>query len=135
MRLTNFDLVTLIKSGLLVVDLETTKVVFLDLEIIPQIVYKTDTEHIYKHSWYRIELEMKGAKRNIMRSRLVYMAGTGANLSQSYEIWHLDMNPLNDTFSNLIAIHRDDHDKFRGWLKDKGLLPDDNRSNSTLPSL
>lgn len=69
---------------------------------------------------YRFEIRSKGKKRSILRSRLVYLAGTGKPIPDGFEIHHIDGNRYNDSFSNLVAVSRVDHSKLHCLYKPPG---------------
>ena len=62
-------------------------------------------------SRWAFSLRIAGERRTIVRSKLVYMAGSLRTVPDDFEIHHLDHNRHNDDFENLVALHREDHRK------------------------
>ena len=61
------------------------------------------------HRRWAFGLFRNGRRRTIVRSKLVYLAGTKKLIPENYQIHHIDENRLNDAFDNLKALHKDDH--------------------------
>lgn len=59
-----------------------------------------------------IRIKCKGRRRKIAVHVLVWMAGTLSIRPTNWQVHHLDENPLNNTFTNLICLHPMDHQKF-----------------------
>lgn len=94
----------LLRLGHLEVDLVTAEVSFLGERIKPG-----HTGSYKKRP--RIEFKYRGQRRTILRSRLVYLAGTRRLIPITHEIHHLDEDNTNDAFANLICLSVDDHVK------------------------
>jgi len=59
--------------------------------------------------------QIKGRRRTIVRSKLVYIAGSLRLLPDEFEVHHLDEDRHNDDYQNLIAVHGDDHKKIHAF--------------------
>lgn len=45
-------------------------------------------------------------------ARMVWIVGTGHQLPDGWEVHHWNLDPIDNRFSNLLALHPDDHRKF-----------------------
>ena len=57
-------------------------------------------------------LRIGGKRRTIVRSKLVWLAGSRRELPGGFEVHHLDEDRYNDAWENLVACSGPDHDKF-----------------------
>lgn len=57
----------------------------------------------------RVDIWHKGKRKSINVSHLVWMYHTRTTLPPGFEIHHIDENPENNNFSNLICVHCLDH--------------------------
>ena len=65
------------------------------------------------YSRYSFRIRRKGFKRRrVCRNKLVWMAGAKKVLPEGFEIHHVDEDPTNDCWSNLVAVFAFDHSKF-----------------------
>lgn len=53
--------------------------------------------------------EDKKASIKISVHRLVWVAATGSYIPEGWEVHHIDGNPRNNAFSNLVCVHPTDH--------------------------
>lgn len=60
----------------------------------------------------RVDLCHETLKRSINVSHLVWMSVTGRAIPKGWEIHHIDDDPLNNTWENLVCLFPDDHLKF-----------------------
>jgi hypothetical protein len=56
----------------------------------------------------------------ILVHQIVWIAGTGREIPPGFEIHHMDEDPTNNKFENLICVSRADHMKLHGMLIDDG---------------
>ena len=63
---------------------------------------------------YAFGLRIDGKRRTIVRSKLVWIAGSRRLVPPGFEIHHLDQNRYNDDWENLVALSPEDHNKFHG---------------------
>ena len=63
---------------------------------------------------YAFGLRIDGKRRTIVRSKLVWIAGSRRLVPSGFEIHHLDQDRYNDDWENLVALSPEDHDKFHG---------------------
>jgi hypothetical protein len=57
----------------------------------------------------RVDVCYDSKKISIHISHLVWMFYTDCVLPEDFEIHHLDENPLNNIYHNIIAVHKKDH--------------------------
>lgn len=62
----------------------------------------------------RVDLWHNNWRRSCHVSTLVWMVNTGRVIPDGFEIHHLDENPENNSFPNLVAVHSLDHLKLHG---------------------
>ncbi len=60
----------------------------------------------------RVDLQHEKKRRSCHVSQLVWMQETRQPIPSGFEIHHFDENPHNNSFSNLICVHKLDHLKF-----------------------
>lgn len=65
-----------------------------------------DEGHLY------VRLYFMGRRKSMAVHRLVWMAATGVTIPYGFEIHHRDEDTQNNQFSNLLCLHRLDHQKF-----------------------
>ncbi len=111
------DLLAWIKSGDIVVDLQTAQVHHRGVLRAATIIGRDG----HNGTRYRYEFRCWGIRRTIVRSRLVYMAGTRKLIPWGFEIHHLDGDRYNDCFENLIMVTKDDHLKIHARERDAGV--------------
>lgn len=64
-----------------------------------------------EHGDPRVDLYHKGKRASVHVSHLIWMWNTNIALPDGFEIHHRDEDPMNNNFSNLIAVHPLDHTK------------------------
>ena len=113
--ITDDKILMMLNTGWIEVDLETSDVYCLGEIKSPSIVGNDSVNG----TRYRLEFRLNGAKRTILMSRLVYMAGTRSVIPSGHEIHHLDGDRYNDKFENLICVSVQDHLKIHRFQKPK----------------
>jgi hypothetical protein len=66
----------------------------------------------------RVDLKYGGKRRSINVSHLVWMWGTNSVIPDGYEIHHMDEDPTNNNFDNLVALHPIDHAKMHATVEE-----------------
>lgn len=89
---------------------------------------KTLARHINKRRRsergdYRVDLFYKGLHRGVLISHLVWMYNTNQILPENFQIHHIDNDPMNNEFSNLICVHPLDHVKLHASSIDDDDVP------------
>ena len=64
-----------------------------------------------EHGDPRVDLVYGGHRVSVHVSHLIWMWHTNCVLPDGFEIHHRDEDPMNNNWSNLIAVHPDDHTK------------------------
>lgn len=72
-----------------------------------------------EHGDPRVDLYYEGRRVSIHVSHLIWMWHTNAVLPDGFEIHHRDEDPTNNEFSNLIAVHPMDHNKFHAGVQEE----------------
>ena len=113
MKISDEQILTMIEAGEIVVPLENPL----------QITVRGRAIKAYaigKHAGnpqrtrYAFGLRIDGKRRTIVRSKLVWIAGSRRLVPPGFEIHHLDQDRYNDDWENLVALSPEDHDKFHG---------------------
>lgn len=112
-RLRDRDIIKLLKSGRLRVDLDTA--VVYGAKGRPLCIHPTEAGRAQVKIWSTPFCAW------ILRYRLVWIAGTLSPIPKGFEIHHRDEDFTNDCFENLICLHKIDHRKIHG----KGLIEED----------
>lgn len=60
----------------------------------------------------RVDLCNEGKRISFSVSRLLWMSRTRTTVPIDFEIHHLDENPTNNSWTNIVAVHKTDHLKF-----------------------
>lgn len=68
----------------------------------------------------RVTLSHDGSKRDCNVSQLVWMCNTSCVIPDDFEVHHIDENPLNNSFENLLLVHKNDHPKLH-----RGSVPEE----------
>lgn len=105
MSVSDDEIISMIESGEIVVDLSNGNVTRNGKPKAATVV-GDDSKNGTR---YRYEFWIGSRRRTILRSKLVYMAGTGKPVPEGFEIHHLDEDRYNDAFFNLIAVSTEDH--------------------------
>lgn len=75
--------------------------------------YQAEDGHLF------VRLYHNGKRKAIAVHRLVWMCATKSTIPKDYEVHHIDGDPTNNTFENLMCVHKLDHRKFhRALLND-----------------
>lgn len=64
------------------------------------------------HKRWAFGFKIQGRRRTIVRAKLVYLAGSRRPIPNDFDIHHLDEDPYNDDYENLISLHKDDHKNY-----------------------
>ena len=59
----------------------------------------------------RVDLYYEGKRKSCHVSNLVWMSRTGSIVPEGFEIHHIDEDPTNNNWNNLICVHSMDHVK------------------------
>lgn len=98
-------LLDLLEMGTITVDLNTADV-FKRGELLTATIVGKDGKNGTR---YRLEIYHQERRRTIVRSRLVYMAGTMQLIPDKHEIHHLNGDRYDDRWANLICVSIRDH--------------------------
>lgn len=60
---------------------------------------------------YRVDIRFNNKRISIHVSHLIWMSNTGRTLPEGFEIHHINEDPTDDRWSNIIAIYSLDHPK------------------------
>lgn len=63
--------------------------------------------------YFAVKLYCRGKAIHIKRSRVIWMVGTGCVIPPGFEVDHDNGDPEDDSFDNLICLHKLDHRKRR----------------------
>lgn len=72
-----------------------------------------------EHGDPRVDLVYGGKRTSIHVSHLIWMWNTGVVIPDGFEIHHRDEDPLNNAWSNLIAVHPMDHGKLHAGVEEE----------------
>lgn len=112
------EILSLIESGEIAVDLDTAQIFKGSRELVPRLVGCESSGYRYL-----VEIYWDGGRRGIVRARLVYMAGSRKVIDPGVEIHHLDSDSHNDIWSNLIALSVPDHKKLHAFYSSEEEVP------------
>lgn len=70
----------------------------------------------------RVHLRYQNKRISVHVSQLTWMSTTMDVIPPDFQIHHIDGDPLNNSYDNLVCIHKDDHIKLHRKLGD---IPDD----------
>lgn len=62
----------------------------------------------------RVDLWHEGKRRSCHVSQIAWMIGAGQPIPKGFEIHHIDEDPYNNNFYNLVCVHSLDHPKLHG---------------------
>lgn len=102
-RLTEVEILELLRTGVYKVDPKTAEVTG------PEGIVKPERQKAGRRVYSVIRMYNNGARRGIMRPRLVWMSVTGSLVPPGFEIHHDDESSENDAWENLICLHKLDH--------------------------
>ena len=69
----------------------------------------------------RVDLCHQRKRRSCNLSQLVWMQATGSPIPKGYEVHHIDEDPKNNDFDNLLCIHSLDHMKIHRESPEKAI--------------
>ena len=114
------EILELLNSKILTVNLETTEVKYKGRKKPPFATPQSNTTNRYKiHLYLGNSRRPNYRRRTISLARLVYLAGTLKIIPDGHEIHHLDEDSQNDRFSNLICLSKEDHDKLHAYEEEQ----------------
>lgn len=105
-RLTDRAIIEAVVEGRYLVDLETGEVKSGRTNK-PLFTYASERS---PNLWVRVYVG--GKMRALPVARFVWIVGTDSELPDGWEVHHVDLDPLNNSFNNLLALHPKDHDRF-----------------------
>lgn len=117
MQIPDSELLALLVSGDLVVGLDNPETIALFGRTVKGYfigAYARNPER----KRFAFGFQIAGRRRTIVRSKLVYLAGSLREIPEDFEIHHLDEDRFNDEYGNLIALHGDDHRKLHNFAND-----------------
>ncbi len=103
-KLTQKDILGLLRIGKYSVDFETGDIYGQGGKLLKS---QTGNSEPYLY----INLYDTGKRIAIVVHKLVWMAGTMSTVPRNFEIHHRDLDPTNNSFNNLICVHKIDHAK------------------------
>ena len=110
-RLTDLQVLGLVRSGAYRVNLETAEVVGPKGDVIKPWGVGRDRRFVRLYGF--------GGVRTIFVNKLVWMVGTDSLLPDGFEVHHRDFDRTNDRFGNLLALHKVDHKKMHNGFDDE----------------
>lgn len=105
-KLTQKDILGLLRIGKYSVDFETGNIYGQSGNLLKQLPIGPEG-----NPYLSLNLYDQGKRINVMVHKIVWMAGTMSTVPRNFEIHHRDLDPTNNSFNNLICVHKIDHAK------------------------
>jgi len=105
-KLSDYDVLYLLETGIYRVNLETAEVTGPLGKVL-----KTRGEGNGSQDYQFVSLKAGQKQRKIALHKLVWMAGTMSVVPPNFEVHHRDEDTTSNGFRNLMAIHKIDHKK------------------------